>query len=115
MYSVFRGFKMFWSRRQRSGKSGGCDNWDCLLRANCYDQRRPSVKWPAELWLPACFETPVYLLIINAVIDWEIWLEARSWKELWKFQSAALQKGHSGAGHSGILGFAFNGDDDDDL
>ena len=22
-----------------SGKAGGCDNRDCLLRANCYDQR----------------------------------------------------------------------------
>ena len=32
-----------------------------------------------------------------------------------KFQSAALQEGLSEAWHSGILGFAFNGDDDDDL
>ena len=40
-----------------------------------------------------------YLLIIDTVIYWEIWLlQVRSWKELWTLiPDTALQEGPSGA------------------
>ena len=116
--TVYSGVSKCFEVGTNSGKAGGCDNRYCLSWADCYDQRsrRHAVKQPAELWSLACFETPVCLLIINTVIEWEIWLQARSWKELWTLiPVTALQEGSSGARHFGILGFAYSGDDDDDL
>ena len=69
--TVYSGVSKYFKVGVNSGKAGGCDNRDCLSRANCYDQhsRRHTVEKPAELRWPACFKTPVYLLIINTVID----------------------------------------------
>ena len=60
---LMQGFQNVLKYSADSGKAGGCDNRDCLSRADCYDQssRRHTVNLPAELWRsPACFETPAY-------------------------------------------------------
>ena len=58
-----QGFQNVLKQAADSEKVGGCDNRDCLSRADCYDQssRRHTVNYPAELRpSPACFETPAY-------------------------------------------------------
>ena len=60
---LMQGFQNVLKWAADSRKAGGCDNRDCLSRADCYDQssRRHTVNYPAELRRsPACFETPAY-------------------------------------------------------
>ena len=37
--TVYSGVSKCFEVGANSGKAGGCDNRDCLSRANCYDQR----------------------------------------------------------------------------
>ena len=37
--TVYSGVSKFFEVGANSGKTGGCDNRDCLSQANCYDQR----------------------------------------------------------------------------
>ena len=45
-HTVYSGVSKCFEVGTNSGKAGGCDNQDCLSRADCYDQysRRHTVK-----------------------------------------------------------------------